>query len=165
LVHPAALPPERLLAECEVRFLRRSGPGGQNRNKVETAVVLRHRPTGLLAEANERRRQADNRREAVFRLRVELALNVRAQPEGVPSTLWRSRCPNGRIVVNPRHEDFPVLLAEALDVLTAAKMDIKVASAQLACSPSQLTRFLKEESRALAIVNAARADRGLLYLL
>ena len=49
--HPAAHDLERLLADCDVRFTRRSGPGGQNRNKVETAVVLTHRPTGLVAEA------------------------------------------------------------------------------------------------------------------
>ena len=48
--HPASLDDDRLLAECDQSFLRRSGPGGQNRNKVETAVVLRHRPTGLIAE-------------------------------------------------------------------------------------------------------------------
>src|SRR5262249_27924451 len=42
--HPAARAPDALLAECEVRRTRRSGPGGQNRNKVETAVVLRHLP-------------------------------------------------------------------------------------------------------------------------
>ena len=51
--HPSGLDDARLLADCDQTFLRRSGPGGQNRNKVETAVVLRHRPTGLVAEANE----------------------------------------------------------------------------------------------------------------
>ena len=58
MIHPAALDPERLLAECDVRFTRRSGPGGQNRNKVETAVILTHRPTGITAEASDRHRDA-----------------------------------------------------------------------------------------------------------
>jgi hypothetical protein len=164
-VHPAALPPERLLAECEVRFLRRSGPGGQNRNKVETAVVLRHAPTGLAAEANERRSQAENRAEALFRLRIELALQVRQEVGMEPSALWRSRCANGRIIVNPRHDDFPALLAEALDVVHAREMDVKAAAEALGCSPSQLTRFLKDEPRALLLVNGARQDRGLRSLL
>ena len=52
--HPARLTADRLLGECSQKFMRRSGPGGQNRNKVETAVILTHRPTGVSAEANER---------------------------------------------------------------------------------------------------------------
>src|SRR3989442_8957319 len=75
--HPAGLDPEALNAECEFRATRRSGPGGQNRNKVETAVILTHRPTGIRAEASERRTQGENRRAARFRLRIELALTVR----------------------------------------------------------------------------------------
>ena len=56
-VHPASLDVQRLLVDCESRRERRGGPGGQHRNKVETAVVLRHLPTGIVAEANERRSQ------------------------------------------------------------------------------------------------------------
>ena len=54
-MHPARLPIDELLADCEERRLRRGGPGGQHRNKVETAVELTHRPTSVAAEANERR--------------------------------------------------------------------------------------------------------------
>src|SRR5579884_1829603 len=107
--HPAAIDPDALAAECDFRATRRSGPGGQNRNKVETAVVLTHRPTGLRAEASERRTQGENRRAALSRLRIELALAVRRPIErsAVPSALWRSRCRGGRMVINPEHEDFP----------------------------------------------------------
>ena len=91
--HPAAGSPEHLLAQCDVRRLRRSGPGGQHRNKVETAVSLRHLPTGVRAEASERRSQAQNQAVALFRLRVNLALEVRRPcgPDCVPSALWQSR--------------------------------------------------------------------------
>ena len=92
--HPAADSPEQLLAHCDVRRLRRSGPGGQHRNKVETAVSLHHLPTGVRAEASERRSQAQNQSVALFRLRVNLALEVRRPcgPDNVPSLLWQSRC-------------------------------------------------------------------------
>lgn len=167
MAHPAAIAPDRLLTECEIRFLRRSGPGGQNRNKVETAVVLHHRPTGLTAEANEKRSQAQNREEAIFRLRVELALHVRlpVASGSQQSALWQGRCSGGKIRVNPHHEDFPSLLAEALDVLEAEAMDIKAAATRLGSSPSQLIKFLKDERRALALVNAARQKRGLRALM
>jgi hypothetical protein len=161
MTHPAALEPDRLLADCEVRFTRRSGPGGQNRNKVETAAILTHRPTGLVAEANERRSQGENRKVALRRLRVLLALEVRGEGQvGGPSDLWRSRCQGGRVVVSPEHDDFPALLAEALDVVAALDFDVKEAAGALRCSTSQLVRFLKDEPRALAMINDARRERG-----
>lgn len=157
--HPAALDPERLAAECEFRATRRSGPGGQNRNKVETAVVLTHRPTGIVAEAAERRTQGENRRQALFRLRLRLALEVRT-PAGTPSPLWASRLRGGRIVVSPEHDDFPALLAEALDFLAARDDDVKEAAEALGCSATQLVKLLAAEPRALIQVNGRRAAKG-----
>jgi hypothetical protein len=162
-IHPAALDPEVVARQCDFRVTRRSGPGGQNRNKVETAVILTHRPTGLRSEASERRTQGENRRTALFRLRIELALGVRRliAAEAIrPSALWQARCPGGRIVVNPRHEDFPALLAEALDVLRAFGDDPRAAAESLGCSPSQLIKFLKEEPRAWIQLNARRRQSG-----
>jgi protein subunit release factor B len=52
----------------EVSFLRRGGPGGQHRNKVETAVRLFHPPSGLTVLAHKRRSQSMNREEAFDRL-------------------------------------------------------------------------------------------------
>jgi hypothetical protein len=165
--HPASLDDDRLLAECDQSFLRRSGPGGQNRNKVETAVVLKHRPTGLIAEANERRSQSENRREALRRLRFALVVSVRrpVDPLEPPSPLWRSRCRGGRIALNPDHEDVPAMLAEALDVLGGRDLDLRAAAEVLGCTPSQLIKLLKIEPRVLAGVNRGRADRGLRPLL
>ncbi|MEW5743232.1 MAG: peptide chain release factor-like protein [Myxococcota bacterium] len=65
----AALSDEALLSECDERFFVAGGPGGQHRNKTETAVRLTHRPTGLVVTATERRSQLMNRGEALERLR------------------------------------------------------------------------------------------------
>ncbi len=161
-VHPACLPVESLLDQCDVRHERRSGPGGQHRNKVSTAVVLTHRPTGLRAEANERRSQAENQREAAWRLRVRLAIEVRSEQIAAgPSELWQSRTNGGRLAINPRHDDFPSILAEALDALEAADYDMPAAAESLAISASQLLKLLKEEPAAWTRVNEARRQRGL----
>ncbi|MBC7817011.1 MAG: peptide chain release factor-like protein [Planctomycetaceae bacterium] len=161
--HPSALEPESLLRDCSERRTRRSGPGGQHRNKVETAVVLRHEPTGIEAEGNERRSQAENRQVALFRLRVRLAVEVRTvrAPDQVPSELWRSRCPAGRISVNPTHGDFPALLAEALDVLAVCDFDIPAAAESLTCTGSQLVKLLKDERSAFERLTRERTARGL----
>lgn len=60
--------PERVLAECEELRFRASGPGGQHKNKVETAVRLLHRPTGLTAQSTRHRSLSQNRAAALERL-------------------------------------------------------------------------------------------------
>jgi ribosome-associated protein len=54
--------------DCQETFFLASGPGGQNRNRVETGVRLTHRPSGLWVIATERRSQYANRERAFERL-------------------------------------------------------------------------------------------------
>src|SRR6476646_7681616 len=67
----------QLLAECDVDTYRGPGPGGQKRNKTDSAVRLRHKPTGLIVVAGESRSQSENKTRAVKRLREALALRIR----------------------------------------------------------------------------------------
>lgn len=181
--HPACLGDDELLAQCRVGTGRSGGPGGQNRNKVETLIELTHVATGVEAHAGERRSQMENRRVALRRLRLALAVAVRvAVPMGpVGSVLWRSRrraagrdstagSPpksrwasggEGTLEINPDHHDYPALLAEAMDVLAASGWDSKPASLRLNVSASQLLKLIKEHPPALAMVNRERERAGL----
>ena len=162
MTHPAALPIDELLADCRVDRTRGSGPGGQHRNKTETAIVITHLPTGVRGEASERRSQAENLTQAKFRLRLELAVAVRSSEEIVSSSaLWRSRVAGERITVSASHDDFPAILAEALDTLATADWSAPTAAERLGISTSQLVKLLKQEPRGLALLNREQAAKGM----
>lgn len=59
---------KRLLADCEVETYRASGPGGQHRNKTESAVRMTHVPSGIKRVATEHRSQLRNRELALERI-------------------------------------------------------------------------------------------------
>ena len=162
--HPAAIPEEDLLKQCEIGFGRTSGPGGQHRNKVETAVHIRHLPTGTEASASERRKQFENRIMAIKRLRLKMAANVRTvvHPQRhKPTELWQQRRQGEKMSVNPNHKDYPALLAEAMDVIWARKFDVAGAAGLLGITMSQLAKLIRHERHAFSLVNQGRVDRGL----
>jgi len=161
--HPATLEPEALLAQCELGKDRSSGPGGQHRNKVETKVTLTHTPTGVAGQAGERRSAQENKRVALTRLRLALATEVRSPaPVGdARSELWRSRCRGGRIACNPKHKDYPAMLAEALDMIDACGLEPKKAALRLECTASQLIKLVKDHPPAFAAWNKERTARGM----
>jgi hypothetical protein len=149
---------------CEWGRQRTGGPGGQHRNKVESAVWITHISTATEAMASERRSAEDNKRMAISRLRRALATDVRCPvPLGeVRSPLWLSRCtPSGSIACNSEHYDYPSLLAESLDVISAAGWDPKRASLRLCCTQSQLVKFIKEHPAAFVRLNYERVQRNL----
>ena len=161
--HPACLPIEKLLLQCSVRRGRASGPGGQHRNKVETAVEITHTPTGISGIGYERRSQEANRKVAIRRLRQNLAVNFRTVTSEIvaPTSLWESRLSGGRIQCSDQHADFPAMLAEAMNAVDAKSYDVKRAAAALGCSTSQLIRFLAKLPEALETVNHSRESMGL----
>jgi hypothetical protein len=157
--HPAELPDAALLADCDVRRAKAAGPGGQRRNKVETAVTLKHRPTGAEAAAAERRSQPENQRVALRRLRLNLALEIR-RTRREPSDLWTSRASGGKLAINPDHRDYPALLAEAMDFIDMHRGDAARAASAMGVNTSQLIKLLRHEPKALERVNADRRKRG-----
>ena len=165
-IHPASLSVNELEKECSFRRTRRSGPGGQHRNKVDSAVVITHEPSGIRAEANERRSQHENRKAAVNRLRIRLALLVRSivNPSECPSKRWKSRISSKKISVSPEHEDFAALLAEAMNILQSKQFEVSKAAETLGISTTQLIRFIKTEPDAFSWLNSNRTKKNLATL-
>ncbi len=151
--HPATIPEEDLLKDCTWTRSRSSGPGGQHRNKVETAATVFHTPTGISAQATERRSQKENRNVALKRLRLTLATQHRTHvppPKGldeIASELWRSRRQGDKIVCNPKHHDYAALLSEALNVAADSKWDPKKTALRLGVSMSQILQIVRATTR------------------
>jgi ribosome-associated protein len=81
---------EDLLAECDVQTYCASGPGGQHVNRRETAVRLRHRPTGIVVTCQQERSQVRNRQIALRELRRRLQERFRRRRPRIPTKMPRS---------------------------------------------------------------------------
>ena len=153
------LEPARLLAQCREERYRASGPGGQRRNKVETAVRLRHLPSGVVSQAEEARSLAENRKRAVRRLRERLALNCRApfdlaEPSLPPEFVEHQR--GGSLAINQRNQSYPLVVATVLDALVAAKGSYAKAASALGLTTSQVVRFLEADRAVWRLVETVR---------
>ncbi len=168
--HPASWPEEKLLAQSRLSFSRASGPGGQNRNKVETSVQIEYLPAGILASASERRTQNENRKVAVQRLRCKLAVELRPTEESLAaehsaetklvSEVWKKYCRDGRVDIAKSNVDWPSILAEVIGVLFRYEWNISNAATKLGTSASQLVKLLKKHPPAFMLLNQERKSRG-----
>jgi len=165
--HPASWTEEELLAHCRWTFSRASGPGGQNRNKVETSAQIEFVPAGIAATASERRTQNENRKVALQRLRCKLAVEYcLASPielevtQPHPSECWNRYCRSGRVKISETNFDWPILLAEIMALLRTNDWSLSSVAIRLQTTSSQLVRLLKQYAPAMTKLNAERGSRG-----
>jgi len=81
---------DKLLAECDVETFRSSGPGGQHVNRRETAVRLRHRPTGTVVTCQQERSQYRNRQIALANLRRRIENLTRRRRRRIRTAMPRA---------------------------------------------------------------------------
>ena len=63
---------QQLKSECDITTFRASGPGGQHRNVTDSAVRLKHRPTGIVVIGRRHRSQYRNLQDALERLALRI---------------------------------------------------------------------------------------------
>jgi protein subunit release factor B len=75
---------EILKKQVAIETYRSQGPGGQRKNKTETAVRLKHLPSGITVVATEQRSQSQNLKQAFERLRMRLLKLNRPRKRRIP---------------------------------------------------------------------------------
>lgn len=164
MIHPAAISEDDLEKECKLTFRRASGPGGQNRNKVETAVLVTHLPTGFSGQASERRTQGENRQIAIQRLRVTLAIHVRTEVSQTSHGTVMHYINKGKLAISDQNADWPVVLAEILNLIASHRWQLSPAAESFQTTASQILKAISREPAALAYLNKQRISSGLSLL-
>ncbi len=156
-----SLSDDELLRQCKVDRYRASGPGGQKRNKTESAVRLRHLPTGLSVTAVESRSQHENRARALRRLRDKIAFVVRSavQPEGYAppaavSALFAAR-------VSRKSDDWRRGVQGLLDLIVALDCAIGEAARRVGVTTGALSKLLLSDQGLARTINELRVQRGM----
>lgn len=152
---------DELVRQCEVDTFRASGPGGQKRNKTESAVRLRHKPTGMIAIANESRSQHENKARAVRRLRERIAFDVRrpADPAdyAMPPEL-RALFAERPSRKNPA---WPRGVQALLDLFVAVDCAVGETARHIGISTGALSKFLVGDDTLARVVNDLRRARNM----
>ncbi|KAJ6829618.1 uncharacterized protein M6B38_357125 [Iris pallida] len=166
-----SLSDEELMSQCNMGTFKASGPGGQHRNKRETAVRLKHLPTGIIAQAVEDRSQHKNRASALSRLRTLLALKVRKEIEldeytpplellhilPVKST---ARGPNIGSQIGPNNPKFALGVQALLDLIFAVEGSVSQAAQKLGLSTGALSRLILSDDSLRMAVNELRTSKS-----
>ena len=154
---------DALIGQCEVDRYRASGPGGQHRNKTESAVRLRHKLSGVSVIGEDSRSQAENKVHAVRRLRSAIALEVR-EPVFAISPRLQAFATTGTAPLGAKTRltgEYWAAMAELLDLLVAGNLEIATTAQKLGLTTGALSKLLLHDEHVGRAVNDLRRAKGM----
>ena len=147
-----------LAAECSWDFHKTTGNGGQKKNKTSSAVRVFHQPTGLSAVCDRERSQKMNRKGALHKLRLAIALAYREKFDTSVNTVCGGTVP---ALSSP---NYPLFAAYTLDALADAEWEPEAACALLGWSKSHLFKIIGRDPALGAVINREREKRSKSFL-
>jgi hypothetical protein len=158
---------DALIAQCEVDRYRASGPGGQHRNKTESAVRLRHKLTGVSAIGEDSRSQSENKLHAVRRLRAAIALDVREpiRLDGYrPSPRLAALVAKGTAPLGAKTRltgEYWAAMGELIDLLVSGDLEIGTTAQRLGITTGALSKLILHDDQVARTVNDLRRAKGM----
>ena len=144
-----ALNEEELGRIVEFDFFKRSGNGGQKRNKTSSAVRVVLKEFAISAEDCTERSQKVNRSKALQKLRRKIAMTLRQDPSDEVLT-----------AVAPSNERYPLFLAHLLDILESVNYSFKECGIKLNLSSSQVEKLLRRDTALWQFVQSKRQNEN-----
>ena len=147
-----ALDDDALLKKCRIDNFRSTGPGGQHKNKTDSAVRLTLNELQISASADESRSQHQNRLQALKRLRREIAYQLRE--DNIET--W-----DDDVKMNIDNPRYPFFLGIVIDALVSTEYKLGDSARLISITTGQLNKALQRDKRLWDFVNQERQKLGL----
>ena len=147
-----ALDDDALLKKCRIDNFRSTGPGGQHRNKTDSAVRLTLNDHQISASADESRSQHQNRLQALKRLRREIAYHLREEE----ILTW-----DDDVKMNIDNPKYPSFLGIVVDALIVTEYKLGEAAQHIGITTGKLNKALQRDKQLWDFVNQERQKLGL----
>ena len=148
----------QLLKLCKMSTLRRPGPGGQKKNVTDSAVRLRLTAENIEATAGESRSQHTNRANALNRMRLEIALRLRATVEDDFISNLESL---DYMTSNAKNKDYPEIIALIFDYLAENNWDPRLLGKEMNIGQKAVLKIIEKDRRAIRALTEAKQTSSL----